>query len=68
MVYRNRSNFKTTGTRREFIASPRKQQHSLPTDPYSAVGREDMNIHEGPVALIRAGRIFEDEAMKRSSS
>ena len=39
-------------------------------DPYSAVGREDMNIHEesGSVAMIGAGMIFEEEAIQRSSS
>ena len=72
-VYRNRSNFNTTGSKRDLNSnSPEKRQlHNLIVDPYSAVGREDMSIHEGsgPVAaIIMTGKIFEKEAMKRSSS
>ena len=69
-IYRNKSNFNSTGSRREIIVTEKHNQHQLNIDPYSTIGREEMNIHEHtqPKTIFQMGKIFDAEAMKRSSS
>ena len=67
---KNQSNFYPSSNKSELSISEKRNKYQLNTDPYSAIGRDEMDIHEEvrPKTIFQMGKIFEGQTKKRSSS